>query len=70
MGTPSHPAKGVWIEISSASDPAGARDPSHPAKGVWIEIKTFVALPERQKVTPCKGGLKYIRYECYSLLIV
>ena len=44
--------------------------PSHPAKGVWIEIKTFVALPERQKVTPCKGGLKYIRYECYSLLIV
>ena len=53
----SHPAKGVWIEISDCFC-ASVCTLSHPAKGVWIEIKTFVALPERQKVTPCKGWIE------------
>ena len=34
----SHPARGAWIEISTAWLDFGGYAASHPARGAWIEM--------------------------------
>ena len=53
-GIRSHPARGAWIEISTALQ-AGVEKASHPARGAWIEIDIAAASGNRQNVAPRKG---------------
>ena len=54
------PARGEWIEISSASAFVGAVNESLPARGEWIEIiKYLIALFKPDRLSPHgESGLK------------
>ena len=57
----SHPARGAWIEISSAMDDIQGELKSHPARGAWIEIIALLSYSSAAKSRTPQGvrGLKW-----------
>ena len=54
VGRESHPSRGAWIEISTATRSA-ASSTSHPSRGAWIEIPDNGNQNQNQNVAPLTG---------------
>ena len=51
----SHPARGVWIEMTDTGLFEIVEVGSHPARGVWIEIILIEYIDVTKRVAPRKG---------------
>ena len=52
----SHPARGAWIEISTALQAGVEKAGSHPARGAWIEIPRTGRLAAPGTSHPARGA--------------
>ena len=51
----SHPSRGAWIEIPTATVTQTGTGASHPSRGAWIEICTYSCRKKGVFVAPLTG---------------